>query len=333
MPFERHDEDVPAVEDRNRHQVEQSEVEADRWPSGRRARSSRAVPIRRTAGRSRPAPSAASASSRVTSPRTRLKISPGGLDVPLHAHRDRLDRPGLDAQRVVDGPHAEPSDSRPSDRRDGQRLLHAAAIDRDLIGFSGCFAMAPASDTWKVIGLPSTATITSPALRPPRRPVAGRHRCEVRVRRPAARRCRRSRTASAPARGRRDLERRRLTVAQDPKIDFAVGARSNRDVQIAPRSSTVRSFTASMRSPGRTPAPAAGEPRDRADHRRLILVDAAPRRPDRAQRREHDREQEVHGRAHDQHLEPLPFASSTGTRRGCAAVALDSSGFSPAIFT
>src|SRR4029078_13034305 len=145
-----------------------------------------------------------------------------GLDIPFHAHRDCLDRPGLHANRVVDRPDAEPSDRAVPIRRHRQRLLDAAAIDRDLHRLFGMTRyelphLIVEGHRLAVDGDDHIAILeAAPSAR-----IAGRHRCQMRV--DAGTHADITELEPAlPGRGRRHLEGDRLTVAKDAEIDFAI---------------------------------------------------------------------------------------------------------------
>ena len=129
---------------------------------------------------------------------------------------------------------------------------------------------------------------------------------------PAARRCRPSRICLARrARGQGPL----LAVANVPMRDFPLGLRDDRHRELFPG---VDRLAVDADDPiagleagafwrpnwGRSAPMTTGCCSRRGQLRALVEDD----------RHHHDGEQDVHHRAHDQHLEALPFASSRGTR-------------------
>ena len=184
-----------------------------------------------------------------------------------------------------------------------------------------------------VIGWPSTARMTSPALRPPRRP--GSPAIDRRARADA----RSAATPMSPISNRlwpADSRRHACASVDAPSRSRSIDISRFGRVPIAMKNcsqvSTGDPATDRCDRPaGCRPSPPASPHR----RRRRPAADPrtrAPRRPDTARRAvSDDRQQQVHHRTHDEHLEPLPLASSTGTRR--AAPVRSSSGFSPAIFT
>src|SRR5262245_9196868 len=193
-------------------------------------------------------------------------------------------------------------------RPHGQRLPNAAAIDRDLHWFFGMTGdelphliveghrlAVDRDDHVAILEAAASARIS------------GRHRCQMRVN--AGKHADIAELESPlPGRGRRHLESDRLAVAADAEIDFAIGTRTDRDIQLLPGVDRVIVYRL---DPIAGPHSRAGRRRafrNSADDGRLILVDALLDALIEHQGREQDREQDVHGRSHDQHLEPLPFA-------------------------
>ena len=205
-----------------------------------------------------------------------------------------------------------------------------------MIGCSGCFAIASRNcDVERHRLRRRRPTMTSPAFEPASiARLAGVDRCARAGARWAARRCRRSRTGSGPA-ATTGVTVRVISrpLRSRPIVTSRFGRAPIGDVELLPRCRRGdRRPTRCGRRAGCRPAPPASRPRRRrrpaADPRScrhfgaLIQHDGG----------QDERQQQVHDRAHDEHLEPLPLASSTGTRRAVAGPR-SSSGFSPAIFT
>src|ERR1051325_7611845 len=129
-PFERHDEDVSAVEDRNRQEVHEAEVQADhRHEAEERDPAER----RRLAGHLRDRDGAHQLFwGRLArdQPPHRLTDQPGVLDVPAEAPLDRFERARLDVLDLVLNRDADPAVVAVPGGRDGDRHRLAVAQDR-----------------------------------------------------------------------------------------------------------------------------------------------------------------------------------------------------------
>ena len=185
IAFERHDEDVAAVEHRDRHQVEQPEVQADRRHQAEQRDPARPAPTHRTAARSPTGPiSCFGDVSPVTRPQSVLRISPAISMLRCDAQPIASIGAGLNASRLVGDADA-----------DARRVAVAARASRTIVcsspsrrighrrsACSGCFEIASTQLAREDHALAVDREDDVAALRPARfGGLAGHDRRDVRI--------------------------------------------------------------------------------------------------------------------------------------------------------
>ena len=296
---------MPAVEHRDRQQVEQPEVQAE----GRHQRQ-RGDEVGRLARELRDGDGPHQLLRRGLARRQadqRLKDEARVLDVFLDAQLNRLAEMRLDAHGVVADPDAEEPFLPVQGRRGAHAhpLAVAQHVERDLLirALRDCvLELIREGDRLAVHGkhgvVREQARLLGGAVR-----LHGAHvRVDVRHHADLA-----ELEAALSLDGRRHPSRRLEAVAQELDLDLAIRALPDRQQRLLPRIDVAagdgddpiaRPDVHFRRGRSRT---------DAADDRRLILVRALLHALIQHDREEHERQQEVHHRSHDEDLEPLPL--------------------------
>ena len=307
--LERHDEDVAAVENRNRHQVEQAEVQADhRHEVGERNPAELRGFARQLRDGDRPHQLLGRCLARDQTPH-RLKDQSRALNVLLHTELDGLCDGRVQASHLVAGrdteiPHLavlarrdSEGERRPvSKYRQADRLIRTLGDDRPEIAIERDWFSVRSDDD--IPRLEAAARAGLVGAHPEETGVhVGQHADVAEL----------EAALADGGRRRRDPACQGLAVAHEIDRDFALRTRAHPHQEIVPPLHGIAGDRQNSVADADVGSFRRGTRRDDADNRRVTFERGHLAVAIEDDGRQHNGQQQVHHRTHDQHLKALPF--------------------------